>query len=698
MLYKGEIPFVRMIVPLITGISGGFYYSNEALSGFAIFFAFILLLMLTFMISVYRKYSIYRWRWLTGFLVHGFILSTGYWLTVNTSELFDKAHYRFFRGDLLLAEIESDPIVSGSIYRFEARIKGTFFEGKKSKAKGRIIVSVHNDSAKTSIHKYGDLLLIPANYDSINPPYNPGEFDYQSYLSDRQIYFQAFLTSDQIYLLDRHRGNPIISFALQLRKQLIQKFRHYLPDESAAAFASTLVLGYRAELSKELIDAYAKTGTMHVLSVSGMHVGIVFMVLNLILKFMDKTSNTRLIRAILIITVIWFYALLTGFSAPACRAAVMLSFIVLGKALNKRQNTYNLIAISAFLLLLYNPYYLLDAGFQLSYLAVTGIVFFHSRIYQTITIKNKMLDYMWSYSALSIAAQLATLPISIYYFHQFPVYFLFSNLFIVIPVSLIMYAGILFMFIPFPEMLHYGGIVLNKLINFTNSILYYIENLPFSTLDGIWLTAFECTLIFIVILSISFRLTEGRKILMFPIGIFILILSLSLIVNWKRKYDLHHLIFYNLRKHSAIAYLTKGQSVIVSDVENSDKLVSFSILPAVKSKGSRTELFFAGNTKFSGETFFGERNFYQFAGYRIFKWDKEFDDVIFTGTLNVSAVLISGSPKVSLEDIKSCLDFKIIIIDANNPDYKIKRWVIDAKKRKLPYYVLKKNPALIVNL
>ena len=698
MLYNGEIPFVRMIVPLIIGISGGYYYSNEALSSFVIYFALIFLLMLTFMISVYRRYSIYRWRWLTGLLVHGFILSAGYWLTVNTSELFDKTHYRISRADLLLAEIENDPTSSGGISRFEARIKGTYFEGKKSKGRGRIIVSVQNDSSKASIHKYGDLLLIPANYDSINPPYNPGEFDYQSYLSDRQIYYQAFLTSDQIYLLDRGRGNPIISFALQLREQLIQKFRYYLPDESAAAFASTLVLGYRAELSKELIDAYAKTGTMHVLSVSGMHVGIVFMVLNLILKFMDKTSSTRLIRAILIIAVIWFYALVTGCSAPACRAAVMLSFIVLGKALNKHQNTYNLIAISAFLLLLYNPFYLVDAGFQLSYLAVTGLVFFHSRIYQTITINNKMLDYIWSYSALSIAAQLATLPISIYYFHQFPVYFLFSNMFIVIPISLIMYAGILFMFIPFPEMLHYGGIVLNKLINFTNGILYYIEDLPFSTLDGIWLTAFECTLIFIVILSISFRLMQGRKIRMFPIGISLLILSSSFIFNWKRKYDQHQLIFYNLRKHSAFAYLSKGQSVIVSDVEYSDKLVSFSILPAVKSKGSRSEFFFTGSSKFSGKTYFGEKNFYQFAGYRIFKWDREFEDVKFTGTLNVSAVLISGSPKVSLEDIQSCMDFKIIIIDANNPDYKIKRWVEDAKKMQIPYYVLKKNPALIVNV
>ncbi|MBC7757562.1 MAG: ComEC family competence protein [Phormidesmis sp. FL-bin-119] len=698
MFNKGEIPFVRLLVPLIAGVLVGYFFSNEGIFKSIVSLGLISLLVLTVLIFTYRRFSIYRFKWFPGLTVHIFILAAGYWLSVYISGVYDTTHYSFQKAQLFQAEIISEPKISGQITRFEARIQAVYFQKESSAARGKIMISIQFDNIKTLTLKYGDLLLIPATYDSIDPPYNPGEFDYKSYLGDRQIYYQTFLSNDQFYLLGRGHGNPLILFALEFRKKLVEKFYHYLPDKSAAAFASTLILGYRAELSRELVEAYSKTGTMHVLSVSGMHVGIVFLVLTAVLRFMDRTKKTRLIRAFLIISVIWFYALLTGFSAPACRAAIMLSFIVLGKALNKHQNTYNLIAISAFFLLLFNPFYLVDTGFQLSYLAVTGIVYFHPKIYQAIYIKNKFLDYIWSYSALSLAAQLATFPFSIYYFHQFPVYFLISNLFVVFPVAFIMYAGILFMFIPFPAVLVYVGMILNWLINFTNNILYFIENLPFSSLDGIWVNSFECAVICLLILCISFRLTLVYKGLMIPIGVSIVILSLSYSLNWKKNYNQHQIVFYSLRKNIAIAYLSKGHSIIVSDIEESNQLSAFSLLPTVKSRGSRNELFLKDDAKFSNNSYAGDKNYFQFATYRILKWDKNFDEVEFAEDLKVSAVLISGNPKTSIAKIASCLNFTKIIIGADNPDYKIERWVRELKKMNVPYYILKKNRALIVNL
>ena len=687
-----------MLVPLIAGILLGYFIFNKAIFNSVVPLGLMSLLVLAFLILTYKRFSIYRFKWFAGLTVHIFVLAVGYWLTVYVSGVYDSTHYSFKKAELFQAEIISEPKISGHISRFEARIQEIYLPQGRSAASGKIMISIQSDSTKALTLKYGDLLLIPAVYDSFDPPYNPGEFNYKSYLGNRQIHYQTFLSTNEFYLLDRGHGNPIILFALDLRKQLVEKYHQFLPDKSAAAFASTLILGYRAELSRELVEAYSKTGTMHVLSVSGMHVGIVFLVLTAVLRFMDRTKSTRLIRAVLIISVIWFYALLTGFSAPACRAAVMLSFIVFGKALNKHQNTYNLIAISAFFLLLFNPFYLVDAGFQLSYLAVTGLVYFHPKIYQTIYIKNKLLDYIWSYSALSVAAQLATFPFSIYYFHQFPVYFLISNLFIVFPVALIMYTGIVFMFIPFPSVLYYVGIFLNWLINFTNNILFFIENLPYSSLDGIWMNAFECALVCMLILCFSFRLHNSNKGLMIPIAASLIILSLSFSLNWKKSYDESQIVFYNLRKNTAFAYISKWQSIIVSDIENSEKLVSFSLLPTVKSRGSRNELFFKDDAKFYGDSYAGDKNYYQFGTYRILKWDKIFDDVEFTKDLKVSAVLISGNPKITIAKIASCVSFKRIIIGANNPDYKIEGWVEEAKKMKFQYYLLKKNPALIVNL
>lgn len=698
MLYKGEIPFVRLIIPLIAGISLGYVFVNEAAFNFAILLALFCLSVFALIIASYRKYSLYRVRSLVGLFVHFLIFLAAYGLVVDLSQRLDKTQFSLHRADALIALIKSEPKSSGSILRFESEIKGRYYQGKEGPATGKMMISIQQDSLKGRDFRYGDVILIPALYKPVDPPFNPGEFDYKSYLADRQIYHQSFLYQNQVYLIKSGDGNALISFALKLRRELVDKFSNYLPDKDAAAFASTLILGYRAELSRELVEAYSKTGTMHVLSVSGMHVGIVFMVLSWLLKFMEKTKRMLLIRALLIIAIIWFYALITGFSAPACRAALMLSFVVLGKALNRHQNTFNLIAVSAFFLLVYNPFYLFDAGFQLSYLAVIGLVYFHPRIYQSLYVKNKLLDSIWSYTALSLAAQLATFPLSIYYFHQFPLYFLFSNLFIVIPVAILMYAGILFMFIPGSVLLNYLGPALTWLIIFTNDILYYIENLPFSSWNGIWINAFECLLLGLFLIFMSLLISYRSKKLLFPVAFLVIILCLSFNLRWIANSKLHQLVFYNLRKNTAMAYIFDHRSLIVSDLDKADKLMSFSVLPAVKKKGSGQEVFHHTGDSFESEFYMGEPNFYQFGNYRILRWNNDFDHTTFSAVLKIDAVLLSGSPNAALTDLKACLNFTRLIIDSNNPDYKVKKWVSEAQTLNIMCDVLKNKEALVIEL
>ncbi|SKB42156.1 ComEC/Rec2 family competence protein [Daejeonella lutea] len=698
MFYKGEIPFVRLIIPLIIGILIAYRFTGALTFYVSPILALAVFLLLLILIVYYKMLALYRYKWLLGLTVHILIIIAAYWLTVRASEKYSANYFTLHSADAYVVEVKNEPKITGAVSRFEARVLFSLGQNEYRAATGKVMVSIKAGNKQERTLKYGDLLLIPAALDSIDPPYNPGEFDYRGYLADRQIHQQLFLQGDEYYLVNHSQGNPLISFALDLRKHLVDKFYRYLPDQNAAAFASTLILGYRAELSSEIIEAYSKTGTMHVLSVSGMHVGIVFMVLSVALRFMSKTQTTRLIRAFLIITVIWFYALITGFSAPASRAAVMLSFVVIGKALNKSQNTYNLIAISAFFLLIYNPFYLVDAGFQLSYLAVAGIVYFHPKIYQLFEIKTKALDYIWSYSALSLAAQIATFPISVYYFHQFPVYFLLSNLLIVLPIAIIMYSGILFMFIPNSVVLIYAGKILSLLINFTNEILYYIENLPFSSLDGIWITATECFLICLLLILISIRLSLNVRNMNLPIALLLLVLTLNICRESISNFTQQRIIFYNLKKKSGIAFVTRSRSIIISDINPGEKLLNFSLLPAVKSFGSGQERFYNESESFSTHDYFGTSNFYQFGRIRIIKWDKNFDGRSFSHGLAADIVLISNNPNISLNQIASYLTFKKIVIDATNPDYKIKRWIAEANKHGYKYYVLKKNPALVLNL
>ncbi|MBC7746094.1 MAG: ComEC family competence protein, partial [Flavobacterium sp.] len=512
MFYKGEIPFIRLIVPLIIGIVLGFYFGSGE---FLFFLEFGLTLFLGLIIIsnlVYKQANLFKRRWILGLFVHLFILLTGYVITVRQADLYNLQYFANGESDALIVRVTNEPQLTGDILRLETSVKQGIINKANKKVSGKLLVAIKSDSLNPVLFTYGDLVMIPGKYNKVDPPFNPSEFNFMAYLITKQIYQQCFINQNQIRLLKKGTGNKIISFSLQLRRQLVAKFYQYLKNKEAAALASTLILGYRANLSKEIISAYAKTGTMHILSVSGMHVGIVFLVLNALLKPLRKIRKLRILSAFIIISTVWFYAMITGFSPSVCRAAVMLSFVVLGKTFNKDLNTYNLLAISAFFLLLYNPYNLLDVGFQLSYLAVFGLIYFHPKIYHLFYIKNKIADSIWSYTALSLAAQLSTFPISIYYFHQFPVYFLISNLLVLLPVSLIMYAGITFLFIPWLILLKPLGYFLNQLILWTNKILYFIEDLPFSSISGIWISKSEYTLLYFLIAGIIWTALSAKKI------------------------------------------------------------------------------------------------------------------------------------------------------------------------------------------
>ncbi len=633
-----------------------------------------------------------------GLVVHAYLLMLGYTLTISQARQYDPQYFSNKPAEAFLVKISNEPKLTGDILRFESQVTQTIQGKIFTEVCGKLLIALKTDSVYARQLSYGDLLLIPARFNEVEPPYNPAEFDFKAYLKTRQIYAQTFISQQQIKVIKHHSANPVIDYALHLRKQLVDKFYHYLPDKEAAALASTLILGYRADLSKEVINAYSKTGTMHVLSVSGMHVGIVFLVLSFLLKPLNRTQNMRLIRALLMISVIWFYSLITGFPPSVCRAATMLTFVVLGKAMNKNLNTYNLLAISAFFLLLYNPFYLLDVGFQLSYLAVTGLLYLHPKIYHSLYIRNKILDSVWSYCALSIAAQLATFPISVYYFHQFPVYFLVSNLFIVLPVAIIMYAGIAFLFIPCPVILKPLGFLLSRLITFTDHILFYIEKLPFSSLNGIWINTLQYVLMYLLTGCLIWAGSLKSKYAVWCTMISMIVLSLSFSYQTILNNNRHELIFYSLRKNTAISYINQDKSYVITDLKPADKTIGFSIKPYLDSRGASQYKTLTSTDSLITPTISVQSNFMQFGKYKVLRWDKNFDHLKYTQTLKVDAVLLSGNPRINLADMKKYILTSLILIDGTNPDYKIKQWQLEAEELKISFHILKKNPAFIIKL
>jgi len=698
MFHKGEVPFVRFLVPLIFGILCAYHFPQSFFFDSGLEICALLLGIFLALLFGYKTFGLYRFTWIFGLLIHFFFFSLGFKQTIHRSERYNPSNFIQLKADLLILNITSEPLMSSGNYRFEAEVRGVYAEGLAKKASGKINVYLEIDCLSKFIPTYGNSLIIPARYNPIEPSYNPGEFDYKLFMENRQIYFQTFIKKNQFRVLPVNMGNPAIGFALKLRKKLIVKYNHLLPDQDAAALASTLILGYRAELSNEIVEAYSKTGTMHVLSVSGMHVGIVFLVLSFLFKPLDKFHALFYFRIFLIVAAIWFYAMISGFSSPVCRAALMISLVVIGKALHRNLNSYHIIAISAFFLLLYNPFFLFDVGFQLSYLAVFGLVYFHPKLYQLFHFHNKIFDYLWSYCALSIAAQLATFPLGLYYFHQFPLYFLLSNLLILLPVTLIMYLGILLLFIPFKEILIPLGECLSSLIELTNHILFRIEKLPFASLSGLWISFFQLFLIFTLIFTLVFWLNTNRKIFVFSGLAFFLVLLISLsrdlILNQRRE----ELIFFSLRKNTAISYINGKNNIVLADFDSSDKIFSYSIKPTLEKRGC-SDIRISNIDQSSEDKFYwSDSNFMQFGKIKVLRWDKNISLPTSPTGIKVDILLISQIPMVKLSALNDLLEFKKIIIEAPNSDFKIKSWLVEAEELGIPTYVLKKSPALVMKL
>ena len=430
---------------------------------------------------------------------------------------------------------------------------------------------------KPLLLNYGDELIISANYKDVEPPKNPAEFNSKDWLSSQNVYKQAFINDNNLVKTGNNIGNPIVGFAFSMRKKAVQKYRRLLKNDAAFSIASTLVLGHKADLDTDTRTNFANTGTMHALSVSGAHVGIIYLVLNFCLQFLNKKKKIIWLKPLLICLLIWSYALLTGLSASVVRASIMLSIFVFAKGFTKSKNGYNVLAFAAFFQLLFNPFLILNVGFQLSYVAVFGLLYLQPKIYHVLYIKSKWIDYFWKFTALSLSAQLVTFPLAIYYFHKFPLYFLLGNLFISVPLVLMMYLGILVLMPGFSFL----APVFEWTINFTNSVLHAIAFLPFSTLDEIWITFIEFLLLSLALGVGIYAITKFKKTALFASLLVFLVYQIIILADDLEKKEQLKIIFFSLRKNYAAALINGQDAVLITNLTQNDKSYQFSIKPAL---------------------------------------------------------------------------------------------------------------------
>ena len=456
MIRWATFPFVRYTPALIAGIVGYLYLGTGWPELWPATLTLALLSIALIFGAVRRNQPAFTDA--AGLLSLLTIVALGATLTQRATESRRADHlFRFAdKVESYQAVVDEAPVVRAATYATTLRMRAVRVAGRWRQATGGVRVSLPR-VAGIPEPGYGEVWLIRGHPDPSKPPLNPGEFDYARYLEYRQVYHQQYIHPDQYRRLGLAPPHLLVAISLRAAKVLDGVFRHYIHAKREYAIASALVLGIKDDVDLATKQAYTATGTTHIMAVSGLQVGLLFAAMSWVLrKLLGRVKGFALWSALLGLAVIWSYAFLTGLSASVLRATVMFTVIIIGRALGRQDSIFNTLGVAAFGLLVWNPFLVADVGFQLSFLAVLSIVYVQPRIARRLNVAayfrarrrpwqvrpvqwawrgtGWFLEAVWQAVALSLAAQVATFGLGLYYFHQFPFSFLFSNL-VAVPIS-----------------------------------------------------------------------------------------------------------------------------------------------------------------------------------------------------------------------------------------------------------------------
>ena len=598
-----RFPILRILLSYVMGITIGIIFFPEFLMFYigatlAVFFAMLLLYLI-----FYQQIKTLRYWYLPALLVYPFFVVAGIFLTLlndprTRSDYFPKQHLKF-----LVITADEPGYIHGKFLRFKAVVNAgatainrtAISQSDYREASGLIMISMTDTTRHVN---NGDVFLIPDSANLISGPKNLAGFDYQYFEGIHQVFYQCTLSAGEfIPLQARH---SLRSWAFGLQAVCGQIIGNYITDVSAAAFLTAMIAGLRTNLPPQLYTAFSRTGTVHIISISGMHVQIVYFLLGGLIFLIRKTKNRGLIlfRKLFLTVLIWIYAMISGFSPAVCRCALAITLLIFTENMDRKVAGPLMLSLSAFLMLLYQPWLLADMGFQLSYMAVAGLHLFQSTIRQLIYFNHRLLREIWNLCATSIAAQLLTFPLCLYYFHQFPVYFLLANLLIIPLTGLILYIGlalVTFSFIPvigrmIASLYHILYLLMNYLLN-------KISTLPGAVIDNIYPDIMTVILImmgvFLVLRYLEFKEITTLKPLM-------VVVSLLLAENFYfTLYHLkqHEIVFVNSKEPIGICILDGTQAFIINPSLPDSTVYQRVFRPTLASRGIQQVVLVNSNFK-----------------------------------------------------------------------------------------------------
>ena len=431
--FWNKAPFLKFLIPFIAGILSANTIHSDILSpnfSWVILVAVPSLLITLAIVYFYNKYN--------GLLIISlFILffSLGSLVKIQSIYSYSKQNKK----------------LNQSISHYHLEVDKILSQNKSTRFIGNVLAIKTNNEweeinmpvlcyADTSIEP-GTKIYVKGYPKEIKGPKNPKELDFKRFYGIKGIHYQDFLNKHNFLISESHNEQRILQVIEHERWKLHAILEKILPAESAG-IASAMLLGIKNSLHPDIKKDYSEIGVMHVLAVSGLHVGILYLFINLILGWMKKYRYGRIFFLIVSCLIIWTYATLTGLSNSVIRASLMFTIFLIGENSFRRHFHLNSASLAALIILVTNPDAIFDVSFQLSFGAIYAILLFYKPIYGLMTIKNSFLNKVWQMTAVSVAAQLGTVPITIFYFHQFAPGFLIGNLLAIPMAGLILVAGL----------------------------------------------------------------------------------------------------------------------------------------------------------------------------------------------------------------------------------------------------------------
>jgi competence protein ComEC len=684
-----EAPFLRLFPPFLTGIIVQQYCSLPAILCWLLASACMIgLTGLSFQSIVLQ----FRMRTVTGALLNTLLFTAGSLLTYyNATSHQPGLEHAYKTGDVLLVTIEEPLSEKAQSYKTTASLQAVINGGEVHPLHGKLLLYFQKDSTLPDVC-YGQQLLLRQTPERIRNTGNPGAFDYVQYCADNGIFYQVYLQQGT-YTPDRKTpGDPVKRVLYRTREKVLNVIRENIAGKKQAGLAEALLIGYKDELDKTLLQSYTDTGVVHIIAVSGLHLGLIYGVLLLLCKPLHNKKATWL-TPVLVITGLWLFAFLAGGVPSVLRSAIMFSFLAIGKQLPGKPSVYNSLAASAFLLLCYNPLWWRDPGFQLSYTAVLSIVVFFRPIYNSLFVANKYLDMVWKAIVVTIAAQVLTTPISIYYFHQFPNLFLVTNL-LAIPLSSLILMGelVLCAFSWIPVAAKAVGWLLYWMIRLLNSFIETIQQVPFNTTGGLQLTLFQELLLYIGIGSIAAWWLLKKKNGLWALLATGWLFTFTVVYGRWQVTSQEKLIVYNIPKCQAIDFIQGRQYVFKGD----PLLLTNSTQQNFHLKPSRTLHHLSPADSLLH--LLQAPPFYYFGNRSLVLVDKPLPFNRLPVKIDIDCIVLSHNARVTVKELATVFNVSSLVIDASNSRWKTSSWKQDCQQLGIPCHAVAEQGAFVLSL